>query len=114
MYTYDPVARSVANLRSSSAPIFGYADNLVYFPPNDKFYYLKRNNPVRVWEISVSAASRDTLSSIGSIVEVTGMQGTPSTGETGFAYDSVNQAIGRGVTGGVFHAFNPLTQNQDQ
>ena len=109
VYTYDPSTRVVAAI-SNSAPIFGYADNLAYFPPNDKFYYIKRGNPVRVWEISVSAAGRNTLSSIGSIVEVTGMQGTPSTGETGFAYDSVNQVIGGGVAGGVFHAFNPLTK----
>jgi hypothetical protein len=52
LWTYDPVVR-VATKHSSNTKLIGYANNLIYYPPNDKFYYIARGNPTRVWEITV-------------------------------------------------------------
>lgn len=102
--TYDPVADSKVDYLSSS-PISDYADNLVYFPPNDKFYYFSRGNPIKVYAVTLNRASWSS----STIQEVTGMNGTPGTDETGWAYDSANHIIGGGVTNGSFYAFNPAT-----
>jgi hypothetical protein len=101
--TYDPVADSKANHLSVS-PIDDYADNLVYYPPNDKFYYFSRGAPIKVYAVTLNR----TAWSASTIQEVTGMSGAPSTGETGWAYDSANHIIGGGVMNGKFYGFNPV------
>jgi hypothetical protein len=108
LLTYDPVT-DIKTEPLSSSSIGDYACNLVYFPPNDKFYYFERGNPIKVFAV---ALNRTTWSS-STILEVTGMTGTPGTGETGWAYDSANHIIGGGVTGGEFYAFDPLTKAWD-
>jgi hypothetical protein len=105
LMTYDPVSDTKTAPLSSSS-ITDYADNLVYFPPNDKFYYFERGNPIKVFAVTLD---RTTWAS-STILEVTGMTGTPNTGETGWAYDSVNHIIGGGVSGGSFYAFDPPTK----
>jgi hypothetical protein len=102
---YDPLTDTKSQPVSSS-PITDYADNLVYFPPNDKFYYFERGSPIKVF----AATLNRTNWSASNIQEVTGMTGTPNTGETGWAYDTANHIIGGGVTNGNFFAFNPVTK----
>ena len=38
------------------------------------------------------------------------MTGTPSSAQTGWAYDAVNQIIGGGVNKGTFYAYDPATR----
>jgi hypothetical protein len=103
---YDPVADSKTTPVSSSQ-ISGYADNLVYYPPTDRFYYMARGNPVKVYEVTLDRASWNK----STITEITGMTGTPRTDETGWAYDTANKIIGGGVTNGIFYAFDPVLKS---
>jgi uncharacterized repeat protein (TIGR01451 family) len=106
LWTYDPVSM-VKNRRiqSNSGHLEGYANNLVYFPPNDKFYYIARGSPTRVWEITLDRTDWGNTT----LVELTNMSGDiPNSQESGWAYDTVNQIIGGGIRDGAFYAFNPL------
>jgi hypothetical protein len=105
---YDPIADSKTEPLSSST-ISGYADNLVYYPPIDKFYYMARGNPVMVYEVTLNR----TTWNLSTIIEVTGMTGTPQTAETGWAYDTANKIIGGGVAKGVFYAYDPIQKTWD-
>ena len=49
LLTYDPVGRKMAHHKDLTLP--GYANNLVYYPPTDRMYYITRGAPVRVFEI---------------------------------------------------------------
>ena len=103
---YDPVA-DVKTDPLSTSPISSYADNLVYYPPTDKFYYLARGNPVKVYEVTLNRTSWNQ----STITEVAGMTGTPQTIETGWAYDAANRIIGGGVASGVFYAYDPAQKS---
>lgn len=100
---YDPVADTVTAIPDSGV-VEGYSDNLVYFPPNDRFYYITRGM-ARVWEVTIDRddmlASRVTEIPVGGDV--------PTTEETGWAYDPDHGRIGGGITAGVFYAFDPAT-----
>ncbi len=108
IYTYNPTTRTATvALEIGGNADYGIGGNLVYFPPNDKFYYFRSNaSATQVWEVTLD---RNTWSNT-QVVEVTGMTGTPSSRETGYAYDSVNHLIGGGVRDGLFYAFDPLTK----
>ena len=84
----------------------GYANNLVYFPPNDKFYYFSRSTG-SVWEVTLSRSADKVVNA--SIQEVGNGTG-PKLPETGFAYDARNQVIGGGVYNNQFNVFNPITK----
>ena len=83
----------------------GYSNNLVYFPPNDRFYYLTRGEPVGVLEI---AFDRAAMSATVTRVDVPDPPNNPN--ETGWAYDDEHQIIGGGVAGGQFLAFDPAAK----
>jgi hypothetical protein len=106
LLTYDPVSDTKTTPLSSS-PITDYACNLVYFPPNDKFYYFERGTPVKVFAVTLDRTNWPS----SNIQEVTGVTGTAGTGETGWAYDTANHIIGGGVTSGEFYAFDPQSKN---
>ncbi|HUW82091.1 MAG TPA: Calx-beta domain-containing protein, partial [Phycisphaerae bacterium] len=106
IWTYDPDTDSSSKVVSFSQSSMSYANDLVYFPPNQKMYYIARGSPVRVWEVTLD---RTTWSN-STAVEVTGMTGTPNAQETGWAYDSANQVIGGGVNSGMFYAYDPVTK----
>ena len=104
LWTYDPATR-VRVERLSYSQDMGYANNLVYFPPNQRMYYIARGSPTRVWEVVLdrgnwSASTVTELATTGDVFE---------SDESGFAYDSWNHVIGGGVTNGVFRAFDPVT-----
>jgi hypothetical protein len=104
LWTYDPVARTaVRRLAVSNLP--GYANNLIYFPPNDKFYFIDNGNSI--YEVTLNRSNW----AASTVTQMTGITGdVPSLPETGFAYDPANGVIGGGVVNGVFHTFNPLTK----
>ena len=104
LLTYDPV-NDVQTSRLSVSPITDYADNMVYFPPNQKMYYLARNS-TPVYEVTLNR----TNWAGSTITQVSGMTGAPSSTETGWAYDTANHVIGGGILGGKFYAYDALTK----
>ena len=107
LWTYDPVNRAAEKRLSHTKPMdMGYANNLVYYPPNDNMYYIARGSPTKVFEVRLNRRkwSRST------VTEVTGMEGNiPASQESGWAYDAANQIIGGGIQEGLFYAYSPLT-----
>lgn len=107
LWSYDPsTGMAPVRLMPLNDPKMGYANNLVYFPPKDKFYYF-HSNAGRVWEIGLTRSDDKLVSA--SLREVGNGTG-PKLPETGFAYDSKNQVIGGGVYNNKFNVFNPITQ----
>lgn len=112
LWRYDPAAQ--AKFKCRSASVDGVANELVYFPPNDKFYYFATcwTSPAKVYEVTLNRSNW----AASTITHVSGMTGTlPYTsggdaGETGFAYDSVSRVIGGGIRDGRFFTYNPLTK----
>jgi hypothetical protein len=109
LWTYDPETRDLK--RHADTPNFrSYADNLVYFPPNDRMYYFSRGDPIRVFEIELDREdfSRTRITEIAT----TGAPAAPAgdADDTGFAYDAADQIIGGGISDGVFHAFDPIAR----
>jgi hypothetical protein len=111
---YDPTARvytdSIDSLPDAQGGPFdmeglGYANHLVYFAPDDTFYFFVRGQPVEVIALVLDRAQpeRSTLEAV------------PSTGPTsphsepGYDYDSVNAIIGGGVFEDTFYACDPST-----
>ena len=108
MWTYDPLKQVVTRRASFSDQLgkaLSYAKNLVYFPPNQKMYYIADGD--RIFEVSLNRSFFNWTS----VTPVTGITGDiPKLAETGFAYDSVNRIIGGGVTNGTFYAFDPIAR----
>ena len=108
IWAYDPVAGTtpVRLMRLSDAKM-GYANNLVYFPPTDRFYYFG-SVAGRVWEVGLT---RDGERLIRASIQEVGTGAGPKLPETGFAYDARNRVIGGGVRDGQFNVFDPATQS---
>jgi hypothetical protein len=116
---YDPVAKqsvtainllAVYAVQDESGSIIqsnmGYANQLVYFPPNDKMYYFQRQTG-RTFEITLDR----TDFSKSRIVQLDTVGSRSPHPEPGYAYDTVNHIIGGGVYANKFYAFNPLTKS---
>ncbi|MFO0601017.1 MAG: hypothetical protein U0228_37255 [Myxococcaceae bacterium] len=86
------------------APL-SYANDLVYFPPNDTFYYFVRGAPVGVFALKLNRAmpKNSTLDALVTPGPTSDLQ------DPSYAYDSRNQVIGGAVTAGLFHVFDPMT-----
>lgn len=110
---YDPAADSVTDLAFDPASKFdrghiGYSNNLVYYPPTDRFYYFARGEATLVFELVLDRARSSVT-----VSELT-TTGAGPTDETGWAYDSKNKVIGGGIRAGVFSAFDPATRSWDR
>jgi hypothetical protein len=104
LFTYDPVNRVYQRRLDLPPEDMSYAQNLVYFPPTDKMYYIVGDG--RVWEITLNRSDWSRTK-----IEPIPVSGTrPNAPETGWAYDAANRIIGGGITNGVFYAFDPLTR----
>lgn len=104
LWRYDPVTQTVDTVVNVPAAV-GYANNLVYFPPNRKMYLIARGSPTRVFEVTLN---RNTWSR-ATVAEVTRMRGDiPDSEESGWAYDSANGLIGGGIRQGTFYAYDPV------
>lgn len=119
-WIYDPVAKTpVQIINTTNKSWMIDSENLVYFPPNDKFYHFCNEGVVT--EITLNRSNWNA-STIVKMMGITGTppplphQGGPGTagGETGWAYDCVNQIIGGGITEGKFHAFRPIEKTWEQ
>lgn len=108
-YVYDPIERKDAKINFKLPEYIrttGWC-NLVYCPINQKMYYMGREAKMPVYELTLDR--NDWSKSKMEELAVTGDQ--PDVGESGWAYDSVNQIIGGGVKDGVFHAFDPIKRS---
>jgi hypothetical protein len=103
VWLYDPVTETVATGPGVPDEV-GYGNNLVYFPPNDKFYLMAQGSPTQVYEITIDR----TNLSVSSVVLVPGTGAAPTTDEAGWAYDARNRVIGGGIKDGRFHTYDPL------
>lgn len=113
LYSFDPATEVAARNMSFVRPELSLAQNLVYYPPNGKMYYILNNGTV--FEVTIE---RSDLAK-SSIVQMTGLAGTSpggvmpplsDAGETGWAYDSANRIIGGGIANGTFYAFDPVAR----
>ncbi|MFO7901014.1 MAG: hypothetical protein R6V58_18400 [Planctomycetota bacterium] len=101
---YDPFERKGRTVEST--PGQGYANHMVYYPPNQKMYYFIRGKKGGVRELTLD---RDDFSkSTVRTLETTGER-SPH-GEPGYAYDRRNKIIGGGVANNRFYAFDPRTR----
>ena len=84
--------------------------HLVYFPPNDKFYYMgpKYGGFSGTQVIEINFNRNNPASTTFTLLSPTGT-GSPFE-EPGWDYDSVNHVIGGGLYNNVFYVFNPLTR----
>lgn len=81
----------------------GYANHLVYFPPDDRFY-LFAHDARAVWALSFDREA-PALSVAERLVTTGDMPG----GEWALDYDATNAVIGGAVENSTFHAFDPAT-----
>ncbi len=106
LWTYDPVTKVKTQAISSTwGGDIGYANQLVYYPPNQKMYYFSRNTDT-VYEITLNR----TNFSQSTMTKVVTSGSYPQHGEPGYAYDSVNQIIGGAVDNNSFNVFDPKTK----
>ena len=98
---YDPKARTLQVIDQESRDV-GYANNLVYYPPNDRMYYLMRGNPTRVYEVTLDRSWASIQ-----LVELSLDGDVPTTQESGWAYDAAAGVIGGGVRDDIFYALDP-------
>jgi hypothetical protein len=105
LWTYDPRQETVEHRKNFElGERFGYAAELVYFPPNDRFYYFTRTG--LVFELVVR---RDDWAAT-SISELSDLSGDlPAADAKGWAYDPLHRNIGGGVRDSVFWELDPTT-----
>lgn len=113
---YDPATRVLAHVADSLADEdgdsvdlggAGYANHLVYFPPDDRFYFFVRGEPVQVFALHLE---RDDPES-STLEKLTTNGPSSSHAEPGYDYDAVNHVIGGAVHDSAFYAFDPATRS---
>jgi hypothetical protein len=116
---YDARRRQwAANLRLNGIPHFGIAANLVYYPPNDRFYYFGREvdptvRTARVWEYEFDRTNLVPIYRVpkgsyrGEPMETNWRPSPKGGAETAFAYDVKNRLIVGGLVDGTMLAFQP-------
>ena len=108
IWLVDPRANAVtqpANFGFGPDRGMGYANHLVYFPANDRFYYFARGATVGVFEVTVNRADV-TLSDAAPVADITG--DIHGSAETGYDHDARNQVIAGDVKDGVIRVYDPL------
>ena len=110
LYLYNPIDRTKTRLidyRSYDGNYekMGIANELVYYPPNDKMYYFSRKSK-SVWEINLN---RENLA-LSTVKELMTKGDYPEHAEPGYAYDSINEVIAGAVFNNKFYIFDPKTK----
>jgi hypothetical protein len=100
---YDPGADKVVAHFPANGAFPGYSNNLVYFPPTDKMYYMQRGAQTAVTEVPLNRTDWSLTAS--KVVNTSG----PGSEETGWAYDSRSKVIGGGVQDGKMQIYDPRT-----
>jgi hypothetical protein len=102
---FTHVSDTLKDSMGNASPVdgTGYANHLVYFPPDDKFYYFKRGTPVEVYALAFNRATPAS----STVEHIISSGPTSSHQEPGYDYDATNKIIGGGVQGNMFYAFDP-------
>jgi len=109
VWLYDPATDTITAGGAAPSNI-GYANNLIYFPPTQKFYLISNGTVAGGLAVFEVTLDRTNLAA-SSIAQVGGMSGSlPALIETGFAYDSKNKVIGGCVRNGLFYAYDPAAK----
>jgi hypothetical protein len=110
LWLYNPVTKTeIIALDNYNQSTFdntnmAYAAHLVYFPPNQRFYYFaKDGGPVYELILNRTNPSSSTVTQLTT-------SGTQPNGEFGYDYDTVNKVIGGGVSNNTFYTFDPTTR----
>ena len=104
--TYAGLAQLKDDQGNAIANTLTYNNNLVYYPPNQKFYYFERTGQA-VYELSLN---RSNFAQSTIVRQTTSGTPPPAGVETGFGYDSTNQIIGGGPLQNVFYAYAPAAK----
>ncbi|MBC7467450.1 MAG: hypothetical protein H7256_15785 [Bdellovibrio sp.] len=100
---YDPVTDEVVARFGNGGALPGYSNNLVYYPPNQKMYYIQRGAQTFVSEIELNRTN--WAATTPKMISTNG----PPSEESGWAYDNRSQVIGGGVLDGKISVYNPPT-----
>lgn len=121
---YDPRARQWLGVPLVTVAGMSYAENLVYYPPNDRFYYIglavdSVTGTVRVWEYALDRTTfRPNFTNVVSgkpVPMTTNWRPSPAGDKsTRFVYDRANQLIVGGLIPGLMFAFKPLPDGTGQ
>ena len=87
LYTYDPATRVKTLRKPYDQQTMGYANNLVYYPPNQRFYFIARGAPTRVGEVTLDRANWAN----STVTPMTTTGAVFDSEESGFAYDSATR-----------------------
>jgi hypothetical protein len=104
LWTYDPATATIGAHQAFSNPRLGYASQLVYFPPNQRMYYITRDH--LVFEVTLDRVTWEKTT----VAELTTQGPVPPSGAQGWAFDAGRGILGGGVQGGVFHTFDPAAR----
>jgi hypothetical protein len=100
---YNPETDEVIATFGNGNALPGYSNNLVYYPPNQKMYYIQRGMTTNVTEIELNRTNWSATTP--KMVSTSG----PASEESGWAYDNRNQVIGGGVLDGKISIYDPMT-----
>lgn len=106
-HVYDPIAETCTKINGITFPsLMGTSQNLVYFPLNQKMYYMRYTGSVFEITLNRSNWSQST------IVKLTTTGPAPNFPivDTGFAVDDINHVICGAALNGVMYIFDPITK----
>ena len=108
MWIYEPRGRTATEVLRYNDGAMGYLGNLLYFPTNDRLYYIARASPIRVWEVALDRATWEN----STLVELGDMQNTPNSSGVapGWAVDTRNNVIAGSVSEGQVKVFDPVAR----
>lgn len=105
LWLYDHITEELIAGPYYPSSMPGGSQNLVYFPPNQKMYYITGKG--EVWEVTIDGNNFGN----STVTQMSGVTGDlPNVVETGWAYDRVNRIIGGGINNGHFYAFDPYSK----
>ncbi len=96
MHTYDPKTEIVTKHIDHIRPELWYGMDLVYYPPNQKMYYIINNGTVFEVNLDRTDFSKSTITEMTDITGSRPLGQLPNIDDldaTGWAYDSVNHII---------------------
>ena len=109
LWVYDPVTETQVKVIDNPRLDITNASNLIYYPPNQKMYYIMKTGSVAELTLNRSDFTKSTINVLADVVGAK-FGSTPANGdndEVGWAYDSVNKIIGGGVRDSKFYVFDP-------
>ena len=112
---YDPRSRQWVRGSGGGLPRVTNSENLVYFPPNDRFYYFaKQATTINGAPVIEFALDRSTLAPLYTLAGAAPLEtnwrplAAAGGSRTRYVYDDVNELIVGGMHSGAMYGFSPL------